>query len=158
MDTLGKNATILSFQDRYKAQKAIHDHPQFDKDFRKWARSRQVRYIPKLYQVIKQTVWDIDHEFLNVYRWILFKEWRITASISPIETDTLGSVYAIFIHWNKHTLPRRRLKCNILSFLTICQHPVDPAPITNSIVKCKRENVIDQCVRQCTPSMRFPRR
>ena len=160
METLANNVIEIEFKERFAAMKALHPESPEDnlKDFMKWARSRQVREVSDVFQIVKTTAHQCRDVIVDTHRWAQFRQWRQNACAAPMQTDTISSVYFTFMHWNAHTLPRRRSASVIVGCSTVKEHAVHIPVSRVPVVQCKRENVIDQCIRQSAPTMRLPRR
>ena len=158
MDSLGNSATHIAFKSRYLAYKTLHNNPTCDVNFYKWARSQQIKNVPFLFEIVRQTMLECHHYILGLPRWSQFVQWRQNVCGLPMHTDTLGSIYTTFLYWNKHIIPKRRPIHTINTLSTIQKHPINLTPLSNPVVQSQSDDVINQRVRQCTPSMRFPTR
>ena len=160
MDELARTIIEVAFKERYNAAKALSQESdeEHDKQFMRWARARQVREVPNLFEIINRTARKCHGIVIDSRRWEQFRQWRQDACTISIQTDTISSVYFTFMHWNAHTLPKRRQVTIVTPCSAIQEHAVHIPAVRIPVVQCQRENVIDQRVRQSAPTMRFPRR
>jgi hypothetical protein len=118
--------------------------------FRRWVRSRRVREVPQIFEIIQKTVLACRFVAVSPHTWDQFKQWRHVAYPSSINSDTITSIYFTFVNWNKHNIPRRhaRRACSTLDIHQSTFTPIQP----------ERNDVIDQHIRQAAPTLRIPRR
>jgi hypothetical protein len=152
MNTLTDVATRIAFPKEHDALIALHGDDEYEtQNFGKWVRSRRVREVPMIFEVVKQAMFECNKVLISSHAWEQFKQWRQQACPQNMRTDTVVSVYFMFVNWNKHNLPRRSARRVICLLPPACPVPLLP-------VQSKNNDVIDQHIRQPAPTVRIPRR
>ena len=153
MNTLTDVATRIAFPREFAALIALHGDDEYEtQNFGKWVRSRRVREVPMIFEVVKQAMFECNKVLISSHAWEQFTQWRQHACPQNMRTDTVVSVYFMFVNWNKHNLPRRSAR-RVITMLApdSCSAPFLP-------VQSKNNDVIDQHIRQSAPTVRIPRR
>lgn len=148
VNTFTDAAIHIAFQKRHDALLALYEKSE-EENFRRWARSRRVYEVPQIFEIISQAAFQCHHISVSARCWEQFKTWRQSACPFSPHTDTITSVYFTFIQWNRHKIPQRIMPIRKKSGTGLV--PLD-------VVDCKKEDVIDQRVRQSAPTVRLPQR